>query len=226
MTLDTMTNAEMSKASSEWLSHSGTLDILKSIPRLAALLPKLRLAHQGLAKIDGEPKLDAFQHLVSLASRSDHHHDSKVRGIFHLLTAFSEMAPQESTTPYLALRDALLPLGLETANMSYRDQARSATSVSQRLTPSLAALLKAINLPWGSSLEDEVASWVEAAQNLDAAEDRWNTLKTREQSESQDYASRERQTWIHVTTNLLDALSQESLSPEDRAKLLRNLPAA
>ena len=69
---------------------------------------------------------------------------------------------------YLSLRDAIFPNGLETAEMSYSDEALSNASVFGRLSPDHFVCLKTIPMPWQYSLDDEVNQWIDAGDSMAA----------------------------------------------------------
>ncbi|MEL6182941.1 MAG: hypothetical protein AAFS10_28555, partial [Myxococcota bacterium] len=204
--------------------------MLESIPTAAAMLPRLARVHSALEGVrsgnsEGGQRL---LELVSEATETDRLHDRKVRGLYHLLTALSELTEEPmGAARYLDLRDALLPHGLETADLSYHDEADSALYAEQRLTPQQRDMLKRIPLPWGGIAMNEVDAWRETGRRLVQIEHHWATLKRKATGDggSSDLIHA-RHAWVKVVRTLRQVLELDESPKHIVDSILRPLMEA
>lgn len=215
MALTDLTVEAMLMISEAWLDPNGARPMLEAIPTAGAMLPRLERVHNALegtrsGNAQGGQRL---LELVEEATDTDRLHDRKVRGLHHLLTALSELTEDPlDVARYLDLREALLPHGLETADLSYHDEADSAICVEQRLSATQRDLLTRLPLPWGTVMH-EVEAWRETGRRLVQIEHRWATLKRKATGgdETADLIHT-RHAWVKVVETLRQILEMEEVS--------------
>lgn len=180
MTLKNLTDGEMIDVTGAWVDAKRGRPAFEAIPLLAALLPSVLEAHNGLVSAD-TPKVDdgreaQRQKLYADGVAMDQRHDRKGRGAFNLLGALIDMTDDPvEVEQFTAMRKALFPDGtLNVLKASWRGEAGNALSVKERVLDDRdkTAELKEIPLPGHKTLLDRVREFVEAGRKLGAIEDR------------------------------------------------------
>ena len=207
--------------SAAWLDAGRDRPKLEKLPLLSSLLPTLDSAHKALLTLR-QPVADASPELRRRIEEQDRIHDAKARGSHGLLTALAELAGTEAESDeLLALRDRLLPRGLSTVRLGYREEAGNAEAVRQYLAGSSKdrATLRKIKTLSGRTLEDEIDAYLSAGLALGRLEDERASLDRSGSAPGE--LQRARNAWIRavraVDANLdLDASADDAL----RAQLL------
>lgn len=135
MALKRLSTEEMVQLSGPWVTDgTDARQAILAEPTIAGVLPHVEAAHQGLheAQPTGEdPRLAEVQ---EEAAGVDLDHDTIVRGAHGLLTSLALLCGDAAKAgELLALRDFLLPDGLETMQKSYRAESGAGSFLETRL---------------------------------------------------------------------------------------------
>ena len=159
--------SDMLVLSSRWLGPDRAA--LAATPELAVLLPRLAQAHEALSASTTVVPADPEQtrRLATQARRLDERHDHAVRALYFAVAAalsyrLASIDPDlESVARLEALRDMILPEGLDTAQGSYSDEAASAArgAAAVAADPEAQALLREIRLLPRVSGLDALTLW-------------------------------------------------------------------
>lgn len=228
MALKNLTDEEMMGLSAAWIDPKRQRPALEAHPLLAAMLPQIASAHDGLlwpADESADAALDAarkalYQQGVTL----DQRHDRKGRGVFNLLGALADLTDDpDLAAGYLALRKALFPTeNLSVLSQSWRGEAGNAHRIQDSVLgdKTHAAALKALVLPEKRTLHDSVRDFALAGIELGKVEDKRANLTSGDEVEgSSAVATRNR--WITVGNNLVRMVDEVlGLTGESRRAIL------
>ncbi|MEO5728668.1 MAG: hypothetical protein ABI134_01065 [Byssovorax sp.] len=230
MSKNNLTSPTMVTVTTAWTDPKEERPLLASLPQAGALLPSIDKAHRGL--LDSQTgasqtnvKLTALQKAQAVL---DVRHDRQVRGKYHVLTGFAELADnEEEAAAYLALRDALTPRGLDTVRLSYTDEAGEAELTDRRLTKDDKALLGKLPTPNGTLL-DALKARLKAGRELGDLEKQRAALESQAPAATTPAdAVRARNVWIRTVNAFVGLLDlEEGLSEADRETILGPLRRA
>lgn len=198
---------------------------LHAITETHGALTLLERTHRKLEEASSQnpEQGEAMRALTLALGKLDLVHDRRVRGIYHMLTALGESLDDEQLARrYVALRDLLLPAGLNTTLMRYEEQIRAAFEVREHLDATQRELLSWVELPGQQgTLLDQVELWWTSASDLDEV---WQQRQELRQH-SGEHASagdllRARHQWIGALRVLAASLEASSLSHDEIAALL------
>jgi hypothetical protein len=127
------------------------------LPLLVAAAPEEQSAVEAAIIADGQ-RVDAL-------------HDRLVGGMHRLLEALELLAEPEEAATYAHLRLHVFPDGPRTQR-SYADEALEARNAAGRLDDADRALLHAIPLPHGRTLNDPYEAWLQSCRDLEGVERR------------------------------------------------------
>ena len=169
------TSAEMMRMSGT-LVEPGHIDrqVMENVPELAALLPRLRAAHDRLIESYQDTPAFRLAPLVQALGRADWRHDSLVRALYFafesLIQTAQGSADQTEAERLRQLRHRLLPQGLQLVKFSYRDEASHAEFMSAQLDAQTRQNLAGLTMH-GRSLLDMSQDLMGAARTLGQLED-------------------------------------------------------
>ncbi len=180
MALKRLSTEEMVQISGPWVTaKTEAREAISGTPELVGLLPRIEAAHKALH--DAQPVADARDaELQAQAAKHDARHDVLVRGVYDYLTAVSALTEdQKGADEVIALRDYVLPAGLQTAQKSYVAEAGAAELLRTRLAsdPDTKKRLKAIVVIDKKTLWSFVEEWMDEATKLGAIEEQRGRLK-------------------------------------------------
>lgn len=230
MTLRFLTIQRMISFSRSWLHPDEERSIIEQYPIARALLPRMEEAHGNLLvfqrkSLESQGEIAAIQREQALL---DAEHDRKVRGVYNYLSSLAELSDgEEEARRYLALRDLLLPDGLQAIIRSYAEEGGEVVFLQQRLTAEAVAALRDIPVP-GGTLFDHVEAWMRAGLLLlELDKKRTDIVKTLGQTETkQADVLRARNDWIRNTHALRATLTLDRATPEDMERVFRYLDEA
>ncbi len=194
---------DMLALSADWLGPQRP--VLAAAPELAALLPRLTLAHEALtATTAAETDPVQAQRLASEARSLDELHDHAVRALYFAVSAAlsyrlaANDPDNEAVNRLEALRDMILPEGLDTVQASYADEAASAarSAAAVAADPEAQALLREIKLLPRVTGLDALTLWSTLGQKLGLVELQRGAV-------SVGPAVRARNAWLNVAASLL-----------------------
>ncbi|RYE94622.1 MAG: hypothetical protein EOO75_01475 [Myxococcales bacterium] len=196
--------SDMLALSTRWLGPDRAA--LAASPELAALLPRLTQAHEALAASTSAAPADPgqAQRLATEARGLDERHDHAVRALYYAVSAAlsfrlaSVDQDLDAVARLEALRDMILPEGLDTAQASYAEEAALAarSSAAVAAEPEAQALLREIRLLPRVSGLDALTLWSTLGQQLGA-------LELQRGAASIGPAVRARNAWLGVAASLL-----------------------
>ena len=154
MALRNLSLAEMVGVSAAWIAPAGHRAAFEGVPALAALLPEIERAHEGLVRAESPgatgPIAEKLAKIVADALIFDSVHDQSARGGYKMLDAWIELSGSESPegVRYRAMRDAVYPEGTSFTGQSYVAESGHAMKTQQALekSPELRAELRDIEL--------------------------------------------------------------------------------
>lgn len=166
MALKNLSTEGMISLSGAWIDPARDRGKLEKLPLIRLLLPLIDSVHGELLTLR-QPADGGESELRRKLEESDRRHDRKVRGVYGLLTALAELAESvEESEELLALRDRVVPLGLRTVQLAYRDEAGNAEAVRASLTPKDRQVLRKLKTQGARTLEDEVDAYLQAGSQL------------------------------------------------------------
>ena len=198
---------EMVQISGGWLdpANEGHLAILQ-VPLLNALLPSIGEAHTGVIPLVKAPPDDLIAAIIIDEAGIDYRHDGIIRGTHGALTAMAELVGGECGAELIALRDTLIPDGLQSMLKSYRAEHTQAIQLEERLIPSLRARTDAILIGEGAHakpLTAYVQEWIALGKQLGALEDKKARLEAGLQETVPGAAAlKARNQWVRVVNAL------------------------
>ena len=199
MALDRLETEEMVHITASWIIRGRPdREALEAEPTLAALLPEMEAAHQGLLDTHAHQLGTMRQREILRRQKDvDERHGEAIHGIRHLLLGtISFTRDTQQLAALRGLKQRLLPEGLGVVKQSYRMQADQAETVASRLTESDWALLERLPIMGGRSLRDAVESWFALARELGQLE-RARLMNENELATPQTAAAA-RERWIKV----------------------------
>jgi hypothetical protein len=164
-----LTPQTMVNVSGPWLDPEQVRPVFTALPLLAALLPILEEAHEGLLSTQrrGSTLQQQIKALVDKGVELDALHDRKMRGAYNYLGALDDMTDDPAFAASVRnLRDRLVPAGLKATIRSYTDQAGDAKMLPSRLDEASTRVLKKLKTPEGP-LSDVVDAWIATALELE-----------------------------------------------------------
>jgi hypothetical protein len=199
MPLNRLDTEEMVYLTASWVIRGHPdRQALEAAPALAALLPEVEGAHQGLLDSHA-PQLGAMRQREILRRQKDvdERHGETIHGIRHLLLGtISFTRDAQQLAALRGLKQRLLPEGLGVVKQSYRVQANQAETVAARLTESDWALLERLPIMGGRSLRHAVEHWFALARELGQLERA--RLMNEDELASPAAAAAARERWIKV----------------------------
>ena len=173
MALNRLRTEDMIRVTREWVTEGRPAHVaLSQEPILAALLPEVEEAHAELCACHREQlATERILEIIHTQKRVDERHDSVIRSIWHALMAESHFARDPKRSAEMRrLLSQLLPDGLESTQKSYREQARAAERMAERLSSGDRALLAQVSVGGDQSLLDAVDEWIALAAHLGSLE--------------------------------------------------------
>lgn len=212
--LKNLTDDEMIEASGAFLAKDRKRPLLERLPLLAAMLPSLEAAHEGLLASDGAPADDGHDaeraRLYKEGVATDARHDRKGGGVFHLLTALSMLTDDaDDAAALLALRRRLFPDdNLMVLKASWRGEAGNALRITTKVLVDreVTGALKAIPLGARRTLLDSVREFTEAGARLGEIEDQRDALQKAAVAQSEPAAPSRmslRNRWVSVVGTMV-----------------------
>ena len=121
-------------------------DILQGHPLTKSIYDYAKSVHEVLTLSITTKHETTIEKLTRLASQLDKRHDALNRGVYGVLSAFSEFATDpKKKEDILTVRDTLFPMGLSVNSLSYSAQAGEAKRLEEQLKdPQLQRTLKAM----------------------------------------------------------------------------------
>lgn len=235
MALRRLSNEEMLHVSTAWLDgKSKAHKALSATALLAPLVPLVRGAHEALAKlaqpVADDPRLPAISEEEAAV---DARHDDIIRGTHMLLTGAAYLLGTGTVlagAELLALRDTVVPDGLESVKKTYRGEAGQAAQLELRLTPALRKVLESIAVGRKSdkrNLGQFVDEWLQHGKRLGELEDEKGRLQASAVSGPRGAATfSARNGWVQATNALLANATLAELDADTDALLFGPLRAA
>lgn len=163
----------MINLSSAWLDPNRARKALEKWPRGKLLLPFIESAHGDLfaaAQIDkAEAERDA--ELREAATEANATHDRKYRAAWFGLTGAAEGSDDPALSRrVLAVRDKLMPDGLEVVLWAYGAKAVNAQHASERLASADPEVIRKCSAAPGVPLEKTLRQWIDAGERLGEVE--------------------------------------------------------
>jgi hypothetical protein len=171
MALKRLRTSEMVALTATWVDPAHPdRQAMARVAALAALLPEVDGAHQGLHRTHAiGPSAVRRKQIQAEQKVLDLEHDNVLRGISsHLWSAIYFTRDPEARNELERLLALLLPDGLLSVNKSYREQAGQAELAASRLTEADRALLQSLLLHDGRTLLDAVNQWLSLSAQLGA----------------------------------------------------------
>jgi hypothetical protein len=230
MSYRNLTPQAMVNISGPWLDATQDRKVFTALPLLAALLPTIEEAHEGI-KTTQRKSSSIQQRVKALIDRCvalDARHDSKMRGTFNYLTALAEMTDDpELKDALLDLRDRLVPAGLKATLRSYTDEAGDAKLLPSRLDDASTKLLKKLKTTDGP-LYGAVDAWIQAALELERVDAERARLAKELPADTDGVTSRDvlnaKNAWIRAVRAVESNLALEKgATPEIEDRLLSRL---
>ena len=177
--LNTMTDDEMTEATGAFLAKDRKRPMLERYPLLAAMLPALTEAHEGVLVGEvarGDEAREAERaRLYKEGVDTDARHDRKGAGVFHLVGALAMLTDdEERRAELLALRKRIFPDdNLAVLKASWRGEAGNALRLQNKVLSDdeVVASLKDIPIGERRTLHHAVREFVAAGTRLGALED-------------------------------------------------------
>lgn len=220
MSLKKLSTEEMLEHSQRWL-HARR-DDLEGIEGTSGALALVERAHAALeqAARQGAPTADELHRLTMELGQLDLLHDRRVRGVYHILTGLGEALDDEALAQrYHDLRNDLLPAGVNTTLLNYREQAEAAATAADRLDADGKDLLRAVALPDDSTLLAQVEEWLATGRELGALWKKRQEVKDRSGAAGAPDIARARNHWIGAARVLRAALDAAQLPKDEREAL-------
>lgn len=230
MALKRLTSEEMLHISASWVDAKGpSKAIILACADTAPSFPRIQAAHNLLTSL-AQP-VGTSQRLAAISaelSEVDARHDDIVRGVNSHLTGGATLlgTAEDAGKALLALRDKLLPDGLESINKSYRAEAGQAKQLAERLTKELRAELAAIIVGPKTdkqTLADYVDEWLALGKRLGALQDERDRL---ENGASTSALNDARLAWIRAVNALVANAELANLDDATMSILFGPLNAA
>ncbi|MEO7330992.1 MAG: hypothetical protein ABI193_20625, partial [Minicystis sp.] len=232
MAFKRLSSEEMIQISSEWIDpKSEGHKAIAACKETAPLLPRMSAVHTTLAAAAQpgaeEPRL---KEISGEQVKIDLRHDDIIRGSHLLLTGIAYLLGQEGGgAAMLALRDMLIPDGLESTQKSYRAEAGQASQLSSRLTPETATTLDTILVgpkQGKVSLRAFIKEWIEAGGSLGVLEDEKARLLAAPPEMTGAELLRARNQWVRVANALVANAELGELDAATEALVFGPLRAA
>ena len=241
MALRYFSNEEMVALTTPWVdpAHSD-YQLLASRPVLAALLPELTAAHDGiLAIVPAGEILERLDEISAEQGEVDYHHDRAMRGMFYRFQSERQLTDDEEVLDRIDEMQALiLPQGLATTQKRYREEAGHAERVSAQISAEQRALLRQWTYHDGT-MADVFDTWLALAARLGELDHERNGSITEREGRRRGANQRARLRWIRVVrlvgqnaellgddpeiAELLDRVARADLQRlERRARAARN----
>ncbi|APR87008.1 hypothetical protein A7982_12357 [Minicystis rosea] len=224
MAIKNLQTPEMLLISGTWLAQGSDVNAaLLSVTELAGSAPRLETVHTALLKA-GQPVANkALAEIIDEEGRLDVRHDAIIRGAFGTLTALAELLGGSEGAAQIALRDFLLPEGLQSQLKSYAAEAGQAAALADRMTPEVRTKTDAVPIGSGPNAKpltvylDELIGLGGKLGELEAKR------ATIENAATQAGAlSKARLAWVRVV-NALVANAELAELPADKDALLFDL---
>jgi hypothetical protein len=231
MAIKDLTNEEMVGLSGSWVGDKTTNKLLSVHRRTAGMAEDLEAAHAELVRTQGASatKNAELTRLIEEQGFVDGRHDRKARGVNQVLSALAELADgPELRSSILEARDLLFPDGLFFINQNYSAEAGVAEVTRHRLAGNkeVSALLAALPSLEKRSLADEVASWLDAGDQLRQLEVRRRQLTDQgsvgESPVDRSLLVRARNRWIRVVNALTDQINLDDTPDEKLQQAILN----
>jgi hypothetical protein len=228
MALNRLRLEEMVAVTSTWVEPAHPdRRALAAVPALAALLPEIDAAWQGLhATYGAGPGTERRKQIQDRQRALDLEHDDVLRGIWFYLQSQVFIAREPAERQELArLRDRLLPEGLTAVNKSYREEAGQAELATSRLTERDRELLQSMVMRDGRTLLDLVNRWRELAGRIGAL-DRERAGDVRDERPTPADALAARHRWIRIVTAMRDVAALVAADDPAIQEILAHVAAA
>ncbi|MCG8420102.1 MAG: hypothetical protein MJE77_19405 [Proteobacteria bacterium] len=168
MALRSFSNDEMVALTGTWVTadHKDR-ELLASRPVLAALLPELDEAHEGVLNIQPyEETVERLDEIQEEQARLDVRHDNRMRGIHHRFLSEAYLTDDQDFIERLDdLHALIVPEGLASTQKTYREESGHGQRVSAQLTDDQHGTLRDLATHDGT-LHDSVEEWAELAERL------------------------------------------------------------
>ena len=152
MAVKNLQTPEMLLISGGWLAPGSDVNaVFVSVPELAGSVSRLEVVHTTLLKASQPAPSKALAEIMEAQGQLDVRHDAIIRGVFGTLTALAELLGGGDGAALVALRDFLLPEGLQSQLKSYAAEAGQAAALADRLAPEVRAKTDAIPIGSGPS---------------------------------------------------------------------------
>jgi hypothetical protein len=169
MNINSLSTPMMLNLTDRWLADAEFRSSLESVgPIGAGMLAELDAAHGPLAELESNRshQRGELRELTDLAAALDLRHDSKARGLHHLLRGLIELADDDATVVQRRkLLDLLFPTGLTVTRLPYIEQGGSAVALERTVKPEIRAQLAAITVG-DQTLAQVFDAWMAAAHEL------------------------------------------------------------
>jgi hypothetical protein len=214
---------EMVALTNPWVGNSGAL--IGAVSEVAGLHPQIKAAHAGVVAV--QASADGGDPVVVAISREeaevDDMHDNAVRAVWYGTTAAAAFASAHGpkgaadAKRWLALRDRLLPDGLQATQRSYLGEAGAARKVSAALNDEIRGELESISVGAGGTVAAAVALWCRHGARLGELE-RQKSAAGAAVTPTGIFAARNQ--WISVVSTVLGIL-ELSTAPADAIEAIR-----
>lgn len=218
MAAKNLLSAEMLAVSEQWVAVKGVRALFERQALIAAMLPMIESAHQGIldAQRVGEPGAEEKElaELTVKGAETDLLHDRKGRGVWKVLDGLADLADStEESAAFIALRDRVLPEGLSMLQATWAAESGNAQRVERELEDeAFAKTLAGVALPLKkrATLLDAVKVHASAGRRLGVIEARRGALeeqakaaKASEGAASSSALVKARNQWIRVANAVL-----------------------
>ena len=218
MALNHVYAEEMLQLTGTWIKPSSPAHAaIMAIPLLAALMPRVRVAHDVLAAAV-QPAPDArLRKLIEEQTAKDLRHDTIIGAVIEYLTASANLLGGEAGAALIALRDTLVPDGMAATQKTYRAESGQAAQLAERLTDELRETLAAIKVgSTGVSFLTFIEEWLALGSSLGAGEDERALLLAAPRTKQAQQILSARQAWARVVNAMFinAGLAEDELDEE------------
>jgi hypothetical protein len=216
-----LSDVELIELSKTWLFDAGVRAAFERTALLAALLPELEGAHEGMLAA-ASPVATGLPDAREL-DEADAQHDRESRGALEMLSGLALLTGDPKVG---AIISSLYPQGATIHTSSYIKEAGEGARIAANLTDEHRALLRKVVLHDGSTLLDHVmARLVHAAELGRLVEARAQANAQAQPAPRESTRAGARQRWITVARAIIQSLAVARVDEPDARSITAKLSA-
>lgn len=227
MALNRLTIAEMISLTKNW-AKPGTSEraALERVPSIKALMPHTEYVHERLLVVERVTATKTKTELNREISSADERFDDFVRGIIYTFDGQVFLAKargdRELAEALETMRDFLMPHGLKTVSLAYREESGQADLTAARLKQEHRDFLQTIPVMGGTMLST-TTEWIQAGQELGQLENQRadSASPTRQQN-----AAEARSLWIQMVHTIRSIVRMLKVEDPDLIDALHRVDRA